>query len=91
MWNLILSIIDHFVVNPLRGLLYTFTGTVVGYTPNIITDVSGVGRNAFDMGFQYCVWGLTSVVAIFAIVAAIQKQMDRRKKKKQERETKDLF
>ena len=74
---MILTILNYFSQNNLRGISLTIFGTILGYVP----QVSNSSMGGYDMLFQRCVWGGTIIVAIFAIIAGIQKQVDRYKTK----------
>lgn len=69
--------------NSLKSAIATVTGSVVGYTPTVMANVEGNQLSSSDMFFQYCVWTITIIVGILAMINGIQKQVDRYKKRKQ--------
>jgi hypothetical protein len=48
-----------------------------------MANVEGNQLSSSDMFFQYCVWTITIIVGVLAILNGIQKQVDRYKKRKQ--------
>ena len=82
MWTTFLNIINYFSVNNLRGLCYTIFGTIFGYIPAAALQITNQPTTNLDTWFQRIVWGVTILVAIFAIIAGIQRQIDRFKKHK---------
>lgn len=69
--------------NSLKSAITTAVGSVVGYTPTVMADINGSQLSSSDMFFQYCVWTITIIVGILAMINGIQKQIDRYKKRKQ--------
>lgn len=67
------------IESPIKAFIATLSGTILGYTPNISSAVTGIDTTSLDRGFQHAVWMLTIIVAIFAIISAVQKQIDRYK------------
>lgn len=69
----LISIIE----NPMKSLIATVTGTVTGYIPTTLANITHTQNNNIDTAFQYAVWILTIIVAITAIISWCQKQRDR--------------
>jgi len=69
------------IENPIKAFIATLSGTILGYTPNLSNAVTGIDPSTLDRGFQHAVWTLTIIVALFAIISAVQKQVDRYKTK----------
>lgn len=74
--TMISTILNFFAQNNLRGVFLTIFGTILGYVPSA-ANITNLPISNADMLFQRCVWGGTIIVAIFAIIAGIQKQIDR--------------
>lgn len=71
-----------FIIEPTKATYTVVTGTILGYTPNVVNNTLGNDLSKIDMYFQYTVWTLTIIVAITAIISFAQKQYDRFKKTK---------
>lgn len=54
----------------------------LGYIPDIKAQILNSSMTSTDQAFQHTVWSITIVVGIFAIVAGIQKQVDRFKNRR---------
>jgi len=84
--HIILSIINwiaDIVNNSLKSAITTVTGSVVGYTPTVMANIDGNQLSRTDVFFQHCVWTITIIVGVLAVINGIQKQVDRYKKRKQ--------
>lgn len=64
-----------------KALIGTITGTVMGYVPEMKAVISETSMNLTDVYFQRCAWSVTIIIGVFAIISAIQKQVDRYNKK----------
>lgn len=85
MISLILGIADLIttVVNDSsKSAVATVIGSLVGYAPEVSANMAGVGMSTSEASFQYCVWAITMVVGILAIINGVQKQCDRYRRKK---------
>jgi hypothetical protein len=82
------SIID-FTQDSFKSVVATTSGSVAGYTPNIIASIENSKITSTDVAFQHAVWTVTLIIGVFAIINAIQKQVDRYKKKKKQKEDED--
>lgn len=58
------------------------TGTGAGYVPEIVSNSQGNAMSSTDQYIQYSVWAVTFIMGVFAIINAIQKQIDRYEKRK---------
>ena len=68
------------IQDPIKAFITTITGTLFGYIPSVPAVVYNTQVSPIDIGFQHTVWTLTGIVAIFAIISGVQKQIDRYKK-----------
>lgn len=75
-----IKILIDIIQDPIKALVASLTGTVVGYIPNAASAISNTKISSFDRSFQHGVWFLTCLVAITALVSFIQKQVDRYRK-----------
>lgn len=66
-----------------KSTVTTVTGSAAGYAPQLVSNVNGTQMSTTEVCFQYAVWIITITVGLFAIVNAIQKQIDRHRRKKQ--------
>lgn len=69
-----------FIIEPTKAIYTVITGTILGYTPNVVNNTLGNDLSKIDTYFQHTVWTLTIIVALTAIISFSQKQYDRFKK-----------
>ena len=65
-----------------KSTVVTISGCVAGYTPELVAKASGNPVTTNEIYIQYAVWAVTLIVGIFAIINAIQKQIDRHHERK---------
>jgi len=63
--------------NPIKASITTLSGTILGYVPQVGSTIESKDMTYINTLFQHGIWTLTGIVAIFAIISAIQKQVDR--------------
>ena len=68
------------IQDPIKAFITTITGTLFGYIPSVPAVVYNTQVSPIDIGLQHTVWTLTGIVAIFAIISGVQKQIDRYRK-----------
>lgn len=68
--------------DPAKSLITTFSGTTLGYAPDVINKELPYMMMDSTNTFQYIVWTLTCLVAVGSIVNFIQKQIDRKRESK---------
>jgi flagellar biosynthesis protein FlhB len=71
-----------FIQNPIKSFLATVFGAVTGTVPEITTSINNGVMTDFDRIFQHAVWTVTIILGVLGIVAAVQKQIDRYKHRK---------
>lgn len=86
--SIIESIID-FTQDSFKSVVATTSGSVAGYTPSVMATIENSKLTQTDVAFQHAVWTVTLIIGVFAIINAIQKQIDRHKKKKEKKEDED--
>ena len=75
--------------NSLKSAVATVTGSIAGYTPSVMANIDGTKLSPVDVAFQHCVWTLTIIVALFAVINGVQKQIDRYKRRKKQKQDED--
>lgn len=84
--NDFLQWLTQLITNPIKAAWTVATGTFTGYIPNLANIMDQSNVSEIDTWFQHTVWTLTILVAITALISWVQKQIDRIKKKREERE-----
>lgn len=73
------------IESPIRASWTVLTGTILGYTPKIATEITEQNLSNMDIYFQHAVWTITILVGISALISWVQKQLDRRKRIKNDK------
>jgi len=60
-----------------NGMILTFFGTILGYTPAIMDNSDTVDMDRVNVMLQHGVWTITIIIGVLTIVGFIQKQIDR--------------
>ena len=67
------------IQDPVKAFITVMFGTLFGYTPTLDAMIYKTEITSVNVAFQHTVWTLTSIVALFAIISSVQKQVDRYK------------